>query len=183
MPFTLETPRLLLRAFEEGDVETFASYRSDPQVALYQGWDVPYSREQAANLIAALQSQHPGMPGEWYQIAIELKTSQVLIGDCCFRVLVDDARQAEIGFTLAQPYQGQGFATEAVTALLDYLFHQLNLHRVRANCDPENETSARLLKRVGMRHEGRFIESLWLRGGWVSEDWYAVLRREWLKPK
>jgi len=45
--------------------------------------------------------------------------------------------------------------------------------------DPENTASGRLLRKVGMRHEGRFVESLWFKGGWASEDWYAILRQEW----
>ena len=102
-----------------------------------------------------------------------------MIGDCAFRRLSKDHAQAEIGFTIARPHQGQGYATEALIALLGYLFDELEVHRVYANCDPDNMPSIRLLQKIGLRHEGRFIESLWLRGSWVSEDWYAILRREW----
>jgi aminoglycoside 6'-N-acetyltransferase len=179
MSFHLETPRLILRAFEDRDIAPFAAYRSDPEVARYQGWEAPFSLEQAAHFVNAMKAQTPGEPGAWFQIALELKSSGEMIGDVVFHVLAEDPCQAEIGFTLARAFQGRGYAAEAVKCLLDYLFGTLNLHRVRANCDPENETSAHLMERVGMRREGRFVESLWFKGRWAGEDWYAILRREW----
>lgn len=179
MSFRLETPRLALRPFEPRDIEPFSEYRSDPQVAQYQGWQVPYTLEQAAQFVDEMRSRVPGADGQWYQLAIELKTTGRLIGDCAFYRLGENLAQAEIGFTLARPFQGQGYASEAVTRLLAYLFDELGLHRVKANTDPANLASIRLLNKVGMRYEGRFIESLWLKGEWVSEDWFAMLRREW----
>jgi RimJ/RimL family protein N-acetyltransferase len=179
MTLLLETERLRLRPFETRDVEVFSRYRSDPEVARYQGWDAPFSLEQAARFVTEMQSEQPGRPGGWYQLAIEVKSTAEMIGDCAFTVLSEDHRQAEIGFTLAREHQGKGYAREAVERLLGYLFSDLRLHRVRANCDPENTASGRLLERLGMRHEGRFIESLWFKGSWVGEDWYAILDREW----
>jgi RimJ/RimL family protein N-acetyltransferase len=187
MPLVIETARLLLRPFEDRDVEPFSRYRSDPQVARYQSWEAPYSLAQAAGFVDALKYMIPGLPGEWYQLAVEQKTASrpgPLIGDVGFTVLIEDlppdtAPQGEIGFTLDRAYQGQGYATEAVRAVLGYLFGELKLHRVRANCDIDNPASARVLARAGMRHEGRMIESLWFKGRWVGEDWYAILRREW----
>ena len=64
-----------------------------------------------------------------------LKTSLELIGDCAFQVSEEDGQQAKIGYTLARPYQGSGYATEAVTGLLNYLFGDVKLHRVIALCD------------------------------------------------
>lgn len=177
-PFPLQSDRLILRAFSARDAAEFSRYRSDPQVARYQSWDAPFTLEQAGQFIAGLAAAVPGAPGEWYQAALEEKASGRLAGDCAFQVL-EDGRQAEIGFTLAREFQGKGYATEAVRRLLEYLFRDLGLHRVRASCDPENPASARVLARAGMRREGRFVESLWFKGRWAGEDWYAVLAREW----
>ena len=178
-PLRLETPRLILRPFEDRDVETFSAYRSDPDIARYQGWDAPFSLEKARQFVAEMRRAVPAAPGDWYQLALELKSSGTMIGDFAFKVLAQDPRQAQVGYTLARAYQRQGFATEALTRLLDYLFTDLDLHRVHANLDPENSASARLCARVGMRHEGRFIDSLWFKGRWASEDWYALLQDEW----
>ena len=175
----LYTTRLILRSFRESDAEDFSAYRSDPDIARYQGWDAPYSIERARFFIAHMQRTQPGTPGDWYQLAIELETAGDLIGDCAFCVLADDPQQAEIGFTLARAYHGQGYATEAVRRLLDYLFVDLGLHRVRANCASENVASARLMERIGMRREAHLIENQWFKGRWSSEYWYAILSREW----
>jgi len=176
--FLLETQRLWLRAFRDADLEAFAAYRSDPEVARYQGWDAPYGANKAAAFIAEMSRKQSGTPGEWYQVAIELKGSPALIGDCAFHIL-EDARQAEIGVTLSRHYQGQGYATEALTRLFAYLFGELGLHRVVALCDVENLASARLLERLGMRREGCFQENVWFKGAWGSEYLYALLQREW----
>lgn len=183
MPLHLETDRLILRPFQDADVQLFSEYRSDPEVARYQSWETPYSLAQAAKFISALHTVQPGTPGEWLQIAIELKTTGLLVGDCAFCVLAKEPQQAEIGFTLARRHQRNGYAGEAVTALLEYLFSGLQLHRVRAICDVENLASARLLERIGMRLEGHFIESVWFKGRWSSEFWYAVLSTEWASKK
>jgi aminoglycoside 6'-N-acetyltransferase len=183
MAFHLETDRLILRAFQDDDLYSFVAYRSDPAVAHYQSWEAPYSPVQAAEFIEELKGVQPGQPGEWYQVAIALKTTGEMIGDCAFHVLAEDPLQAEMGFTLAALYQGQGYGSEAVTCLLAYLFDDLSLHRVRAFCDVENLASARLLERVGLRREGHFIENLWFKGRWASEYAYAILRREWQEKK
>jgi RimJ/RimL family protein N-acetyltransferase len=179
--FHLETERLILRPLQERDAEAFSTYRSDPEVARYQGWEAPYSLEQAAQFIQKMQSVTLGSPGHWFQIALDRKNDGAMIGDCAFIRLIEDPRQAEIAVTLARPFQGHGYAAEALTCLICYLFANFKLHRVRANIDPANIASARLLKRIGMRYEGRFVESAWLKGVWVSEDWYAILHREWLE--
>lgn len=179
MSFQLETERLILRSFRPEDLDAFLAYRNDPLVALHQSWEIPYSREQGLAFLAEMASIQPGDPGQWYQIAIELKRTGALIGDCVFCRLNEDVRQAEIGYSLAREHQGRGYASEAICRLLDYLFGELALHRVRAICDVENTASARLLERVGMRREGHFVESFWIKGRWSSEYWYAILRREW----
>ncbi len=181
MSFVLETKRLKLRAFQDRDIQSFAEYRSDPDVAKYQDWDAPYSMEKAAQFVEEMKVIRPGTPDEWYQIAIELKDGGILIGDCTFYILAEDTRQAEIGFTLARKYQGKGYATEAVTRLLDYLFGELRLHRIRATCDVENLASSRLLEKIGMRREAHFVENIWFKGSWGSEYVYGLLQYEWAK--
>jgi RimJ/RimL family protein N-acetyltransferase len=179
MRFFLETKRLILRSFQNDDLEALIAYRSDPQVARYQGWNAPYARQDAAAFVDEMCSKQPGVQGEWYQIAVQHQAGGPIVGDCAFHILPQDARQAEIGFTLARQHWGQGYASEALQALLGYLFDDLNLQRVRAICDVENSASTRVLERAGMRQEGYFIENIWFKGRWGSEYSYAMLQREW----
>jgi RimJ/RimL family protein N-acetyltransferase len=178
----LETESLAIRRFADSDLEPFLAYRNDPEVARYQSWDSCTEREATA-MIEELKSEQPGTPGEWFQFAIELKETDALVGDCALKV-EEDGRQAEVGFTLSREHQGKGYASEAVSRLLDYVFGQLDLHRVYAITDQENAPSVALLERLGMRREGAFVENAWFKGRWSSEYLYAVLRDEWLqKPR
>ena len=176
---SLETERLVLRRFADPDLEPFLAYRNDPEVARYQSWDSCTEREATA-MIEGLKSEQPGTPGEWFQFAIESKETGTLVGDCALRV-EEDGRQAEVGFTLARERQRKGYASEAVSRLLDYAFGDLGLHRVFAITDQENEPSFSLLERLGLRREGQFVENTWFKGRWSSEYLYAVLKDEWLR--
>ncbi len=176
---TLKTERLILRPFQVADLDAFVTYRSDPEVARYQSWTTPYTLAQARQFLREMEQTPLGKPGAWYQFAIERQSQPGLIGDCAFQVWADDEHQAQIGFTFSRLYQKQGYATEAVQGLLDYLFGTLHLHRVTATCDAENTGSYKLLERVGMRREAHLIENIWFKGAWGSEYGYALLQREW----
>ena len=63
--------------------------------------------------------------------------------------------------------------------MLDYLFAELDLHRVIAITDVENVSSFSMLDRLGFRREGHFVENLMFKGQWASEYHYAMLKREW----
>ena len=95
--------------------------------------------------------------------------------------MASDTRQAYIGFTLSVIHWRKGYAEEACRRLLDYLFGELNLHRVIAECDVENTASYRLLERLGFRREAHLIENIWFKGSWGSEFHYGLLEREWKK--
>ena len=175
----LETERLILRSMRESDLTAYLAYRNHPVVGRYQFWYEPLSEAAALELIRSQQVSHPGIPGEWFQFALERKAGAELIGHVALKPDEWDPRQAEIGFTLGLPHQHQGFAVEAVTAVLDYAFTTLNIHRVHAVTDVENSDSIALLERLGMRREGHFIENVWFRGKWGSEYQYAILKQEW----
>ena len=169
----LWTDRLELRRFRPADAAAFAAYRSDPDVARHQSWEVPVSTEAAAALIEQFAADDPRAPG-WFQYAISLRSDDALIGDV--GVNLDDNRmQAEIGFTLAAAYQGRGYALEAVRRVLDHLFTERGLHRVSAECDARNVRSARLLERAGFRREGCRIAHTHLKGEWTDDLLFGLL--------
>lgn len=177
LPF--ETPRLILRAFRPEDAAAFSAYRSEPEVARFQGWSAPYSLEQAQEFVTEMMQAVPGTPGQWYQIAMEEKASGQVIGDVAFHIEANSPQQAILGITLAGAAQGKGYATEAMQRLLQFLFEDLELHRVSAYIDVDNPASYQLVERLGFRREGHFIENTWFKGAWGSEYFYALLAREW----
>ena len=180
--FSIETPRLILRTFRDSDLELLLAYRNDPDVYRFQGWKTPFLREDAAEFIVKMKAATPGMPGEWLQLAIERKDTGGMIGDIAFHLTKSNPRMAYLGYTLSRSAWGQGYASEAVRKMLDYLFCVLGLHRVVADCDVENAASIRLLERLGFRREAHYLESFWLVGDakWGSEYLYAMLQREWI---
>ena len=181
MPFPLETERLLLRHFCDSDLGEFLAYRSDPEVARYQGWELPYERDAGQAFIEEMKNALPGTTGKWFQTAIELKSTKEVLGDCAFHIMDKDSRQAYIGITLARPNWGKGYGYEACRRVIKYLFEELSLHCVIAECDVKNAESFILLERLGFRREAELIENIWFKGAWESEFHYAMLERDWKK--
>ncbi len=177
-----ETHRLIVRPFTHGDLEAFVAYRADPDVARYQSWS-GYTLELGRSLIESMQGARPGLPGSWYQFALEERAGGALVGDLALKVDESEPREAEIGFTLAPAQQGKGYGTEALQALLDYAFGTLGLHRVTAVTDALNAPAAALLERVGMRREAHFHENVFFKGAWGSEFLFAILNREWTEQQ
>ena len=175
---TLTTPRLTLRPLRPSDSAAVFAYRSDPAVARFQMWE-PSDEAEVRAFIENLQDLELDTPDTWYQFAITLRDSRILIGDCGLHFPREEPHQVEVGITLAPAHQGQGYATEALEGMMDFLFVNLGKHRVYARVDPRNEPSTALLERVGMRKEGHLRESVWVKGEWADDVIYAILEREW----
>jgi RimJ/RimL family protein N-acetyltransferase len=176
------TQRLRLSKLTAADAPAMFRYRSDPEVCRFQGFE-PAHQAEVANFIHQLEFTAWDAPGTWFQFGLRLRNADdyrgELVGDLGVHFLADDPRQVEIGFSLDPAWQGQGLATEAVTALIDHLFRQAGKHRVIASVDPRNTPSVALLRRVGMQQEAHFRSSLWFKGAWVDDLVFAVLREEW----
>lgn len=182
MNIPLLTDRLRIDRLDAGNASAMYIYRSDPGVARYQYWE-PSDVGEVESFIRNLESEEIGQPGTWYQLGIFLIENDELIGDLGIHVLHDDSKQAELGITLAPKYHGRGLAAEAVTALLGFLFDQLQMHRVFGSVDPRNSPSMALMQRVGMRKEAHLKESLWFKGSWVDDVIFAMLDREYEEVK
>lgn len=173
----LTTDRLLIEPMTIADAESFAAYRSDPSVARFQSWEPPYPLEAAE---AALAANPRGWPpaGEWAQLAI--REHGALRGDVAVHLLDDEItpQTVELGITLAPSARGRGVATEALRAVIGAAFAG-GTHRVLLGCDARNEPVARLLERVGLRHEARLVDAEWWKGEWTTADTWAVLASEW----
>ena len=174
----ISTHHLRLSQLVAGDAPAMYEYRSDPDVCRYQSFE-PSSLADMEAFIGGLQSNAFDTAGTWFQFGIRLRESGLLIGDIGAHFTADDSRQVEIGFTVAPAHQGQGFGTESVAGLLDFLLVTAQKHRVFASVDPRNELSVALLERVGMRKEAHFHESLWFKGEWVDDMVFAILASEW----
>jgi RimJ/RimL family protein N-acetyltransferase len=181
----VETARLLLLSLRGRDLPAFTAYRQDPLVARYQGWGSEYSMDKARELLAKQAAGPFGEPGSWHQISILDKATRHMLGDCVIHFCETDDesggdKQAEIGFTLATQHQGQGFAIEAVSALIKLAFEVLQIRRVTATVDVLNEKSMTLLEKLKFRREAHYVENIWFNECWGSEYLYALLQREYI---
>lgn len=173
----LETPRLILRRFQDEDLETFLVYRNHPDVARYQSW-LQWSRDQAIDFLREQRSVSPGTLGRWFQYALELKSTGELIGDCGTCLKVETPRTSEVGFSLAPGHQGKGLATESVSRIVDHAFRDLGMERMIAVAIRENARSAALLTRLGFRSGPP--ERVWFKGSWREEVRFSLKRGDWL---
>lgn len=128
--------------------------------------------------------------GDRLSLTYALELDGGLIGDLFLAVedswaqheVADRARatKAEIGWALDPAHQGKGYATEAAAGLLRLCFEDLGLHRVVAQCFADNESSWRVMERVGMRREVfRRADALHRSGRWLDGVEYALLAEEW----
>lgn len=174
----IRTSRLLIRPLTLSDLVDFHFYRSNPDVTQYQGFDV-MTLEQAERFIDENSKMNFGSAGKWVQFGIEHIQSKQLIGDCAIKFDQYDTRIAEIGITISHIEQRKGFAKEALWGILSFLFETKEIHRVVEIVDVENIASISLLKSIGFRQEGHFIENVFFKGKWGSELQFAMLKKEW----
>jgi RimJ/RimL family protein N-acetyltransferase len=158
--------------------EAMFAYRSLDDIRRYQNWE-PSGVDEIRTFIKDQSPLEMDTPGTWFQLGIFLRASNTLAGDCGFRFPPEETQQAEIGISLSPAYQGKGYATEVLCRCLDFLFDDLDKHRVFASVDPENTKSIHLLERIGMRKEAHFHESLWFKGRWADDIVFAILEKEW----
>ena len=178
----LTSARLALRRFRADDIAAFTRYRADPAVARFQSWE-NFTGEDGARFFEWVDTQHPDTPGEWFQFAIELRATGVVIGDCGLHAFVEPAGEAEIGFTLAPEHQGFGYASEAVACLLDYVCGRLDKQRVIALTDVRNTRSIAVLERLGFARDPMPREPVLFKGEICDEFLYCLQRKDWLRNR
>jgi len=167
-------PNVALRRLSGADLAAFQAYRTDAELARYQGWSaMPDS--QARAFLDEMNKAPLFRPGEWAQIAIAEPHALALVGDIGL-CLAEDSRHAEIGFTLARHAQRRGLATAAVREAIHLIFASTAVERVVGITDARNRASIALLERVGMRKaEQRTTE---FRGEPCVEYVYALPRSD-----
>jgi RimJ/RimL family protein N-acetyltransferase len=176
---TIDTDRLRLRPFIESDLDALANILARPDVMEYL-YEEPRTRgEVAAVLRRQMAMNHLSHQGDNLMLAIEERASGAMIGSVNLIWHSQEHQQGEIGYTLHPDYQGRGYASEAARAMLSFGFNDMRLHRICGVCDERNQRSRLLMERIGMRQEAVLREVEWVKGTWVSQAVYAMLRSEW----
>lgn len=144
-----ELERVRLRHLRRSDLDHFLAYRSDPVVALYQGWDTMTAGEAESFLVE--HAGHAGLvPGTWQQLGIAEPETDALIGDIGL-CLSPDGSAIEFGISLRADMQGRGLGSDCMRGLIALLFLATSVKAVVANSDIRNEACVAALEKAGMR--------------------------------
>lgn len=176
----IETSRLILRNWEFSDVPSAYEYARDPVVVRYMPWG-PNTLEQTRDFIRKVRRCRQIKPRRAFELAVLLKSDNRVIGGCGLRIKNPILREGDLGYAFNQLYWGQGYATEATRALIQFGFTKLKLHRLWATCDQKNRASARVLEKAGLRYEGLMRENMMLKKRWRDTRLYALLDKDFKK--
>jgi ribosomal-protein-alanine N-acetyltransferase len=174
----LITRRLIMREFTQGDWPAVLAYQRDPLYLRYYEWTerTPQAVEEFVQTFISQQREQPRIK---FQLALVLKATGKLIGNCGIRMSSSGAHEADIGYELSPDHWGNGYATEAAGAIVRFGFTELRLHRIEAWCIAGNAASVRVLEKIGMRPEGRLRDKQYFKGRWWDVQLYAMLVDEW----
>src|SRR5919199_6321920 len=129
-PWPLETERLLLRRYEDGDFDCLFAMYSDADVARYLYHD-PRTEDEVRDLLRRkIDGFELRAEDDWMSAAVALRDTGETVGDVAFHWVSDEHKTGEIGFTFAPSHQRRGYATEAARAVLRVAFDDFGLHRV-----------------------------------------------------
>ncbi len=156
----IETQRLVVRSFEQGDIPAYAEIVADPRVTRFLGDGRPYSYGEATAYIEDCMALDSDTGISRYAVLLD----DELIGFCGFKEATD---HIDLGWRYAQRHWGNGYATEAARAVLEYGIQTLQLTRIMAISYGENVGSVRVIEKLGFQ----FVERTSDEHG--SLLWYA----------
>lgn len=169
----LRGDRVTLRTVESEDVDLFQRARNDPEYREGLLFTTPKNRETVAEFVEEVVADD----GADASVNLLVCADGEPVGGVA---LFDrNADHATLAYWLAPEARGQGYATEAVSLVLDYAFDTLGINHVVAWTVDYNDASRALLERLGFEHEGTYREHVWRKGEYRDTVHYGLLRREW----
>jgi RimJ/RimL family protein N-acetyltransferase len=175
MNFPIHTDRLIIRFFKDTDFSDHHQLMCDPEVVRYL-YEEPLIDVSKARIHFESRLNSRSLEENcWLNVVVECDGR--FVGE--LGLSLKPQRMCEVGYVFLKKEGGRGFATEAVRMLLLKAFSVLNAHRVFGRLDARNVRSAQLLERLGMRREGIFRETEFIKGEWTDEAQYAILEDEW----
>ena len=177
--YPVTTPRLLIRPLTPADADGLLAYRSIPDVCRYVPFE-PQTREELLERITTRWTRTElTAEGQVIILGVQVRDTGALAGDVMLAWQSQEQSCGEIGAVFNPDVSGQGYATEALDAMLRLGFEGLGLHRIIARIDERNDRSVRMVRRLGMRLEARLVENEWFKGQWTTELDFAMLAAEW----
>ncbi len=176
------TKRLLLRLAIQEDVTDIIQYYADNKTYLssfYPVWSADFftTKYWHQEVEMALQEF---IQGQSLRLLIFSQAESTMIGTINYRNFIRGAAQfCTVGYSLAEKEQSKGYMTEALQASIDYVFAELNMHRIMANYMPHNQSSGNLLKKLGFVVEGYAREYLLINNQWQDHILTSLTNPQW----
>lgn len=174
----LETKRLILRRFTIEDARhMYDNWASDPEVTRFLTWPTHGSVDVSAWVLADWVEHYANE--NYYTWTIVLKENgDVPIGSISAEIREDKIDKAHIGYCIGKQWWHKGITSEALCAVIDFLFDEVGVQRIEARHDANNPNSGAVMRKCGMKYEGTLRRSDWNNQGICDACWYAVLNDE-----
>jgi RimJ/RimL family protein N-acetyltransferase len=173
----LATPRLEMRAGVQSDAAQLFEIFRDPEVMRY--WSTPPMQSVADAEAMVARNQRFIAEGSGFGWVICRRDDARVIGTLSLFHFQEQNSHAEVGYALGRAYWGQGYMHEALTALVEFAFGEMDLRRLEADTDPRNAHSIRALEKLGFEREG-LLRERWVVAGEISDSaLLGLLRRDW----
>ena len=174
----LETERLILRRYVKEDAEAmYKNWASDPEVTKFLTWQPHASQKVSQRILEDWVKQYA--EETTYHWAIVLKNNgDEPIGNISVVHMREDISMVHIGYCIGRAYWNQGITSEALKAVMDFLFDVVNVNRIEARHDPRNSNSGKVMKKCGMKYEGTLRCSDRNNQGVCDACYYALLKSE-----
>lgn len=177
----IRTERLILRQMRLDDAEHMFEYAGKDFFTKHLLWDTHKSIEDSRTFLQATVNAYK--KGTCADFGFELKENGKFIGSGGFMTIDSYNLSAEIGYVISDKYWNMGLATEAGSALLDFAFNTLGLHRVHARCFEGNDASEKVQQKLGMKYEGMMRDSIFKNGKFCNIKMQSILKQEWEQLK
>lgn len=179
---TIETPRLLLQRFVAEDASAaYCNWTSDHSVTAFLRWpthaDLSVTQQVLADWIATYANK------DFYQWAIVPKSLGEPIGTIG---VVDQNERVEmlhIGYCIGSRWWHQGITSEALAAILPFLFERVQAKRIESQHDPDNPHSGHVMRKCGLVYEGTLRQADYSNRGIVDAAMYGLLASEYFSRK
>jgi [ribosomal protein S5]-alanine N-acetyltransferase len=173
MKIELHTTRLLLRRFTPEDIPELIRLIGAREIAATTlRIPHPYTQQDAEDQVRRSQGDEDAV-----RLGVWIEAPSTFIGGVGLRLELDH-RRAELGYWIGVPYWGNGYATEAAGALLEYGFDELKLNRVYASHVPNNPASGKILRKVGMKREGYLRGHILKWGEYLDLVLYGMVKED-----
>ncbi|MGB3585479.1 MAG: GNAT family N-acetyltransferase [Tunicatimonas sp.] len=179
MQSKLTTDRLQLKIITSDDLDDIHHSHSLPETDRYNTLGIPKNKATTEAIVQQWLHQQRVEPVRHFSWRISDRNNQDFIGLIALHLGEERFRSGKVWYKLLPSHWRQGLATEALTAVLNFSFRALHLHRIEAGCATENIASVRVLEKVGMQREGSKRKVLPIRENWVNNYEYAILEEDW----